>query len=145
MLLTQNFHAKKWPKDVYAKKNDSTFIWIETFERKFFCTKVFYQKFRTKNKKFGAKIFVPPIIGSEIFLYQNLFWARENTILIGLDTRNINIDISCDSFLRVCKGQTDIQGVPQYCFHFYFINFSASKASRSSILDIFQQPFQCRF
>ena len=38
-----------------------------------------------------------------------------------------------------------IQGVPQYCFHFSFVNFSAFKAPRSSILDIFQQPFQCRF
>ena len=38
-----------------------------------------------------------------------------------------------------------LQGVPQYCFHFCFINFSASKASKSSILDIFQQSFQCRF
>ena len=27
----------------------------------------------------------------------------------------------------------------------YFLNFSASKRSRNSILDIFQQPFQYRF
>ena len=38
-----------------------------------------------------------------------------------------------------------IQGVPQYCLHFCFVNFSASKAPRGSILNIFQQPFTCRF
>ena len=41
--------------------------------------------------------------------------------------------------------QYNIQGVPQYCLHFCFVNFLASNALRSSILDIFQQPFQCRF
>ena len=30
-----------------------------------------------------------------------------------------------------------VQGVPQYCLHFCFVNFSASKALRSLILDIF--------
>ena len=38
-----------------------------------------------------------------------------------------------------------LQGVPQYCLHFSFVNFSTSKAHRSSILDIFQQPFLCGF
>ena len=38
-----------------------------------------------------------------------------------------------------------IQGVPQYCFHFCFVKFLASEAPRSSILEIFQQPFPCRF
>ena len=35
--------------------------------------------------------------------------------------------------------------IEEYCFHFSFVNFSASKGPRNSILDIFQQPFQCRF
>ena len=34
-----------------------------------------------------------------------------------------------------------LQDVPQYCLHFCFVNFSASKAPRYSILGIFQQPF----
>ena len=38
-----------------------------------------------------------------------------------------------------------LQGVPQFCLHFRFANFSASKVPKSSILDIFQQPFLCRF
>ena len=36
---------------------------------------------------------------------------------------------------------TFVQGVPQYCSHFCFVNFSASKAPRNFILDIFQLPF----
>ena len=43
------------------------------------------------------------------------------------------------------NGRIILQSVRQYCLHFYFVNFSASKAPRSSILDIFQQPFPCRF
>ena len=39
----------------------------------------------------------------------------------------------------------NVQGVQQNTFHFYFLNFSASYWSRNSILDIFQQPFPCRF
>ena len=39
----------------------------------------------------------------------------------------------------------NIQGVPQYCFHFSFLNFSTSKTPRNSILNIFQQPISCRF
>ena len=39
----------------------------------------------------------------------------------------------------------NLQGVPQYCLHFCFVNFSASKAPKSYTLDIFQQPFLCRF
>ena len=38
-----------------------------------------------------------------------------------------------------------VQGVPQYNLQFWFVNFSASKAPKTSILDIFQQPFLCRF
>ena len=37
-----------------------------------------------------------------------------------------------------------IQGVQQICFHFCFLNFSASQGSRNFILDIFQLPFPCR-
>ena len=39
----------------------------------------------------------------------------------------------------------DIHGVPQYCLHFWFVSLLASKATRSSTLEIFQQPFTCRF
>ena len=38
-----------------------------------------------------------------------------------------------------------IQGVPQYCIHFCFLNFSTFYKRRNSILDIFQQPIFCRF
>ena len=38
-----------------------------------------------------------------------------------------------------------VQGVPQYCINFCFLNFSASYRRRNSILDIFQQPILCRF
>ena len=38
-----------------------------------------------------------------------------------------------------------VQGVPQYCFHFCFVYFSASKLPRTYILDIFQQPSPRRF
>ena len=46
---------------------------------------------------------------------------------------------------QLARWSHEVQGVPQYCSHFCFVNFSASKASRNSILDIFQQPFSCRF
>ena len=36
-------------------------------------------------------------------------------------------------------------GVPQYCIHFCFLNFSVSYWRRNTILDIFQQPISCRF
>ena len=38
-----------------------------------------------------------------------------------------------------------LQGVPQYCIHFCFLNFSASYSHRNSILGIFQQAIMCRF
>ena len=40
---------------------------------------------------------------------------------------------------------TNIQGVQQNTSRFCFLNFSASYGSENSILDIFQQPFLCRF
>ena len=36
------------------------------------------------------------------------------------------------------KKYVKLQGVPQNCTHFCFLNFSASKGSRNLILDIFQ-------
>ena len=39
----------------------------------------------------------------------------------------------------------DIQGVLQYCSHFCFVNLSASKAPRNTILDIFNCPFHVDF
>ena len=43
------------------------------------------------------------------------------------------------------RGEGSLQGVQQNCIHFCYLNFSASKGSRNSILDISQQPFLCRF
>ena len=48
-------------------------------------------------------------------------------------------------WFKQCILSIDLQGVPKNCLHFCFLNFSASKAPGSSILDIFQQPFSCRF
>ena len=38
-----------------------------------------------------------------------------------------------------------LQGVPQYCINFCFLNFSASYKQRNSIFDNFQQPISWRF
>ena len=46
---------------------------------------------------------------------------------------------------RAEEKAVKIQGVHQNCFHFCFLNFSASLESRNFILDIFQLPFSCRF
>ena len=54
----------------------------------------------------------------------------------------VKLSHPCQTKYRMCLI---LQGVPQYCSHFCFVNFSASKASINSILDIFQQPFSCRF
>ena len=35
----------------------------------------------------------------------------------------------------------ELQGVPQYCIHFCFFNFSASYRHRNSILDIFKTAY----
>ena len=43
------------------------------------------------------------------------------------------------------NDKVNIQGVPQNTFRFNFLNFSASYESRNFILDIFQQPYPCRF
>ena len=51
-----------------------------------------------------------------------------------------------EGYMNVQEGYTNVQvGVPQYCSHFCFVHFSASKAPINSILDIIQQLFSCRF
>ena len=52
---------------------------------------------------------------------------------------------SSNAFNNIMLWNNIIQGVPQYCLHFCFVDISASKATSSSILDIFQQHLLCRF
>ena len=79
--------------------------------------------------------------------YLHLFWSSLG-LLLG--------DKAPLGFVHVCESECKpkkfislaikhIQGVQQNTFHFCFSNFSASYGSRNSILDIFQQPFLCRF
>ena len=86
-------------------------------------------------------------------VYENLISLQKHTKknknrpkLIIYDNQNISPPPQ-ERFC--CQGQPQLQpqlhGVPQYCLHFRFVNFSVSQAPNPSVFDIFQQLFSCKF
>ena len=103
------------------------FFWRQNFLEKILCyqnqfgPKIFLMKFFINNF-YDETFFVPKFSGPKF-----LFWTK---------TKNL-LRLKCQFFL--------LTGCPAKHVHFCFLNFSASKGSKTAILDIFQQRFLCRF
>ena len=69
------------------------------------------------------------------------FWTNISSLTLNKPKLQAN----CLSLFEPYHNLSLLQGVPQYCLQFCLVNFSASKAPRSSILPIFQHSFFCRF